>query len=871
MNPTVLSLCISLIFATTPLCAYTLPENFNAVVDDYGPDATTLSPETAALIDGRQPLQRDNKTHLPTFLWAAPSHTNSVLQSKAKTNSRVTIEQAARKQLARYAPLYKLSKTAQESAELQQINQLGDRGYILRFGQQVSGIEVFSRRMTLLLDNSLQVTAISGNLAPQASAAKFVFKLRAGEAIAAAFHDLHQENLPAKQLILHYQEDAYQWYALPTALPVHGKHTLSQPVRVKKVLYPLAKALESAYYIELSTQATNIDSGYDKANYAYVISAVNGALLSRHNLTHSDNAFTYRVWADGETLLPSDSPYGDDALTPLQAPIINSVSSVPSNLITLTCGPISTCDPWLPASATQTIGNNVAAYADLKAPSGFSLGDKRGQLSAPALFDYGYDFSVPDNLKHPTQLQAAIVQAFYTTNFMHDWLYDHGFNEAAGNGQRNNFKRGGLGRDRMRVEVNDYSGTDNANMTTPADGASATLQLFPWLHDPKQLMVRINGVKQNYVVTSADFGKRQFSLSNKRIVLIDDGVSITADGGAGFTSDACETPIVNAADLVGAIALIDRGSCLFVEKAKNAQEAGAIAVLIANNVPGAMIRMGGSGDPAFDRLVKIPLLGIRQDTAVEIKQALALGTVTAMMTRKQLPPYNSALDSTIVIHEWGHFLSQRLVWLNNNQGNSMGEGWSDFLALLALVKENDRTLVGNEQFQAPYAIGQYASSAQLADYPLGIRRYPYSTDFSKNPLTFKYISDGVALPVGIPVAPGTDMTGTVNSEVHNSGEVWALMLWEAYAALLNDSGRLTFREAQSRMLDYLVAALKTTPPDPTFLEARDALLAVASLRDAADYRLFWQAFAKRGAGKNAKAPERTSDTHADVVEDFTTP
>jgi hypothetical protein len=190
---------------------------------------------------------------------------------------------------------------------------------------------------------------------------------------------------------------------------------------------------------------------------------------------------------------------------------------------------------------------------------------------------------------------------------------------------------------------------------------------------------------------------------------------------------------------------------------------------------------------------------------------------------------------------------------------------------LALVKENDRTLVGNEQFQAPYAIGQYASSAQLTDYPLGIRRYPYSTDFSKNPLTFKYISDGVALPAGIPVAPGTDMTGTVNSEVHNSGEVWALMLWEAYAALLNDNGRLTFREAQSRMLDYLVAALKTTPPDPTFLEARDALLAVASLRDAADYRVFWQAFAKRGAGKNAKAPERTSDTHADVVEDFTTP
>lgn len=97
------------------------------------------------------------------------------------------------------------------------------------------------------------------------------------------------------------------------------------------------------------------------------------------------------------------------------------------------------------------------------------------------------------------------------------------------------------------------------------------------------------------------------------------------------------------------------------------------------------------------------------------------------------------------------------------------------------------------------------------------------------------------------------------------------MLWEAYSQLLNDTNRYTFSQARERMLDYLVASLKFTPAKPTFLEARDALLAVARIRDADDYHAFWQAFAKRGAGVHAVAPKRNSITHAGVVEDFSTP
>src|SRR5206468_9330227 len=109
-----------------------------------------------------------------------------------------------------------------------------------------------------------------------------------------------------------------------------------------------------------------------------------------------------------------------------------------------------------------------------------------------------------------------------------------------------------------------------------------------------------------------------------------------------------------------------------------------------------------------------------------------------------------------------------------------------------------------------------------------------------------------------------------NAEVHNTGEVWCTMLWECYAALLRDIGRLTFAQSQQRMRDYLVAAYKLTPNAPTLLEARDALLAAAFASDATDFQAFWTAFAKRGAGVGAVAPNRFDSNNSGVVESFVT-
>jgi len=68
------------------------------------------------------------------------------------------------------------------------------------------------------------------------------------------------------------------------------------------------------------------------------------------------------------------------------------------------------------------------------------------------------------------------------------------------------------------------------------------------------------------------------------------------------------------------------------------------------------------------------------------------------------------------------------------------------------------------------------------------------------------------------------------------------------------------------MLGYLVASMKATPIDPTFLEARDAFLAVARASDEQDYRSFRKAFAERGMGAGAVAPEPDSNDLRSVIE-----
>jgi hypothetical protein len=102
-------------------------------------------------------------------------------------------------------------------------------------------------------------------------------------------------------------------------------------------------------------------------------------------------------------------------------------------------------------------------------------------------------------------------------------------------------------------------------------------------------------------------------------IVVDDGVA------AALTSDACESPFVNAGALAGKIAVIDRGTCSFVIKVKNAQLNGAIGAIIVNNV-GGQLAPGGS-----DPTITIPTIGITQTDGTALKAAIGGGPTMVTM------------------------------------------------------------------------------------------------------------------------------------------------------------------------------------------------------------------------------------------------
>lgn len=123
----------------------------------------------------------------------------------------------------------------------------------------------------------------------------------------------------------------------------------------------------------------------------------------------------------------------------------------------------------------------------------------------------------------------------------------------------------------------------------------------------------------SYDVGTAVFGGALTSpgLSAEIAVALD-----AADGAGPSTTDAC-SPINNAFAVAGRIALVDRGTCGFIVKVKNLQNAGAIAAIIADNVADTPPPALGGADPT----ITIPAARITRDTGNAIKARLSAGDI----------------------------------------------------------------------------------------------------------------------------------------------------------------------------------------------------------------------------------------------------
>ena len=442
---------------------------------------------------------------------------------------------------------------------------------------------------------------------------------------------------------------------------------------------------------------------------------------------------------------------------------------------------------WLSGDQTTVNigGNNANAYLDTEAnnsPDSGGTSVTNGHFLTSAVLT---------DEPSTTQNQAVAVQnLFYFNNVIHDKLYGHGFTETAGNFQEDNFDIGGAGSDSVNAEAQDGSGTDNANFSTPSDGSSPRMQMFLWTGFVVEVGV------DSYLAEGAEFGPglTTTGITNTVVAAID---------GTDITTDACEA-LTNAAEFTGKdkIALIDRGDCAFVTKVKNAQNAGAIGVIIANNVPGGIFTMGGS-DPTID----IPSVFIGQSDGGAIR---AVVPVTVTATIRATLMRDGDLDSDIIWHEYGHGLTWRMIGnMSGDLSGAIGEGMSDVLAIL--INGND-------------VVGEYSNND-----PIGIRSAPYT---------------GYLRTYG-------DMGG---SSVHFDGEIYAATiwrLWELFDPAID----------QGTLFDYLIGGMNFTPAGPAMEDMRDGILeAVLVLADPSDVNahqcLIWDAFAVFGIGVGAEGIAR---------------
>jgi len=74
---------------------------------------------------------------------------------------------------------------------------------------------------------------------------------------------------------------------------------------------------------------------------------------------------------------------------------------------------------------------------------------------------------------------SAETELFFAANFVHDFFYDLGFDEAAANFQADNFGRGGLAGDPLQVNAR-APGRNNANYVHADEGSSPTINMFVW-------------------------------------------------------------------------------------------------------------------------------------------------------------------------------------------------------------------------------------------------------------------------------------------------------------------------------------------------------------------------------------------------------
>lgn len=709
--------------------------------------------------------------------------------------------------------------------------------------QLVNGIPVFNANSSLHFNKQGQLIHHNNGFIPNAKFAVNVQKPVIGASTA-----LMAAGVEAEMNLAAAMSKADKILAPDELLTINEKTISSEPIKVKLFYHYQNKQLLLAYNVEVYNKESN-----DWWNIR--IDATTGVFLDKNNWTAhcevENGMFTNWGSESVESIVSvKQSNKYNKKMTialdgkyniypfPIESPNHGSRQMIES-MATPNASPYGWHDTDGVAGAefTVTRGNNVSAEEDTLATNGNGYSPNGGDSLV-------FDFPMDTTWMNPnTYLNASITQLFYANNYLHDVFYNYGFDEEAGNYQLNNYGKGGIGRDWVQADAMDGSGTGNANFSAPVDGISGRMQMYLWpissggsttnnltIQQPSS----IAGVVQSPI---SQFGSKRFAEIINNVVVGRD-VSSADSLGCGA--------LVNTAEVAGKIVLLYRGTCGFTNKVLNAQNAGAIAVIVINNNSQNPTSMTGSSAS-----ITIPSVMISRADGVKIKGRIDAGdTVTVRLTGQALvKAYDSDFDNGVIAHEFGHGISIRLTGgpansscLNNAE--QAGEGWSDFFALALTAKPSDST--------AAKGIGTFVFNQNPSG--LGIRSFKYSRDMSINPMTYNYVSD--------------------NRGVHYVGTVWCTMLndifWDMVDKYGFDEDILNGTGGNNKTIQLVMEGLKLQPCSPGFVDSRDAiLLADSILFNGANQKLLWKAFARRGLG--VSADQGSSQNVSDGTEAFDIP
>lgn len=215
-------------------------------------------------------------------------------------------------------------------------------------------------------------------------------------------------------------------------------------------------------------------------------------------------------------------------------------------------------------------------------------------------------------------------------------------------------------------------------------------------------------------------------------------------------------------------------------------------------------------------------------------------------------PASSSNAADNIFHEYTHGLSDRLVidaagnsTLNSLQAGAMGEGWSDYYAMDYLVTKKmltDTAKPGQLMFDRYLTQNRAITRSEAIDCPVGA---------VATLCVQAGLDDGGYTLGDLAVATG-------GPEVHADSEIWSQTLWD-----------LRTRLGHVVTAALVTEAMSLSPADPSFLDARDAILAADQAIYGGRYNAaIWSVFAKRGMGWFASV-SGSADTSA--VEDFRLP